>query len=128
MSTSNAVGSAPDVRELRFLWLLSGCAAPPLLWLGQVVLSYGITSGVCYPGDHPTMRTSASSYFTGLLFIDAVALTGCGAAALMSWRSRRSLHARSRFLAEWGLMSSLCFFSATFFNLIASVAVPICPG
>src|SRR3569832_1682210 len=47
------VGAAPDMRRMQFLWLLFACVAAPLFWLGQVILGYGVTSLVCYPGDHP---------------------------------------------------------------------------
>ena len=33
---------------------------------------------------------------------------------------------RARFLALWGIFSSLCFLIAILFNIIASVTVPIC--
>ena len=35
---------------------------------------------------------------------------------------------RDRFLALWGMMSSLWFFCAILFNAIASVMVPLCLG
>lgn len=123
------VGAAPEVRKARFLWLLFSCSATPLLWLGQVMLSYGITSRACYPGDHPVAPVSASPLLTGLGLMTALALTGCGAATLVAWREWRMRRTgRNHFLAVWGLMSSLWFFTAILFNLIAALAVPICPG
>jgi hypothetical protein len=68
-------------------------------------------------------------------------LIACIAGGLVSWRAwRRStagkdrghrhvLHTgegRDRFLAMWGIMSSLWFFVAILFNVIASVTVPPC--
>jgi hypothetical protein len=74
---------------------------------------------------------------------DVVALIACTAGGLVSWRAwRRSSHAkaqdehhllhtgegRDRFLAMWGMMSSLWFFFAILFNAIASITVPPCLG
>ena len=125
------VGPAPETREPRFLWLLFGCTAAPLFWLGQMMLGYGVTAYVCYPGDHPIGLMSAGPLSGILLLMDAVALVACAAGAAVSWRAwRRSGPGggRNRFLALWGLMSSLWFFAAILFNAFASIMVPICRG
>lgn len=128
MSAPDTIGAAPDTREPRFWLLLFGCSAAPLLWLGQMMLNYGITSRACYPGDHPLTRISATPYFMVLLATDVIALAGCGATALIARQAwERARGARDRFLAGWGQMSSLWFFAAILFNLIASLMVPICP-
>ena len=60
-----------------------------------------------------------------------VALAGVRRRArLVSWRVLASGvdagEGRNRFLALWGMMSSLWFFAAILFNIIASVTVPPC--
>lgn len=130
MTTLDPVGPAPETREPRFLSLLFGCSAAPLCWLGQVMLGYGATAYVCYPGDHPVSLVQSEPLFAALMVFDVIALAGCAAGALVSWRGWRRVRpgGRNHFLALWGLMSSLWFFAAVLFNVIASIAVPPCAG
>jgi len=130
MTALDPVGPAPEARQPRFLWLLFGCVAPPLAWLGQVMLAYGVTAYVCYPADHP-VSVSTSGLFVLLIAFDLASLAFSLAGAWVSWRiwtRVRGGEGRNRFLALWGLMSSLWFFVAILFNVIASLVVPPCPG
>ena len=123
------VGPAPEAREPRFLWLLFGCSAAPLFWLGQMMLGYGVTAYACYPGDHPLGPSAANGLAIPLIAFHVIALGGCAAGALVSWRIWRRLGAgagRNRFLALWGVMSSLWFFAAILFNILVSVMVTPC--
>lgn len=127
MTALDPTGPAPETREPRFLWLLFGACAAPLAWLGQIVLGYGVTAYICYPGDHPIGLASAGPLFAALIVFDLVALALCVAGGWVSWsRWKQVRSGRNRFLALWGLMSSLWFFAAVAFNAIASVAVPPC--
>jgi hypothetical protein len=133
------VGAAPETRTVSFLTLLFGCVAAPLFWTGQLILGYGVTAQACYPGDHPAALAASGPLFTLLILFDAVALAAAAAGGLVSWRAWRRVRApgghthtlhtgegRNRFLAMWGLLSSLWFFGAILFNTIASVTVPPC--
>jgi hypothetical protein len=123
------IGPAPETRSPRFLWLLFGCSAAPLFWLGQMILGYGVTAYVCYPGDHPLGPSVAGGLVGVLVAFDLIALAGCAAGALVSWRIWNQHHAdegRNRFLALWGVMSSLWFFAAILFNVFVSVTVTPC--
>ncbi len=130
MSASDPIGPAPETRSVRFRRLLFGASAAPLAWLGHVMLGYGVTAIVCYPGDHPQTLPQAGALFAALLIFDVIALALCAAGAAVSWRIWRQgtqlVVGRVRFLAIWGLLSSLWFFIAILFNVIASVAVPPC--
>jgi hypothetical protein len=141
MSTLDPAGPAPETHSLSFLLLLFGASAAPIFWLGQLMLGYGITAFACYPGDHPVAPASVLPLQGALIAFDAVALLACLAGGVVSWlcwqRSkdgkpgghRHALHTgegRVRFLALWGIMSSLWFFAAILFNTIASVTVPPC--
>jgi hypothetical protein len=113
------------------LWvLLFGMVAAPLLWLAQLILSYGISAVACYRGDHPTTIASGASIRTALLIFDAVALIVSLAAAIVSfasWRAvRTQIEGRTGFMALWGIMSSLCFLGAIVFHTLASVMAPLC--
>jgi len=125
------VGPGPEARKSAFLWLLFSCSAAPLLWLGQMMLGYGVTAYVCYPGDHPVSLVSAGWLFQILLLLDAIALVACAMGAFVSWQAWQDLRpgeGRNRFLALWGMMSSLWFFAAIAFNVLASIMVPVCRG
>jgi hypothetical protein len=125
----DAVGPAPETRSPRFLWLLFGASAAPLAWLGHMMVAYAITATACYPADHPVMPGTTASLFVALMFFDAMALAACAAGGFVSWRAWRQGQAgggHGRFLALWGLMSSLWFAAAILFNVVASLMVPIC--
>jgi hypothetical protein len=123
------IGPAPETHQAPFLWLLFGASAAPLCWLGQMMLGYGVTAYICYPGDHPIGQTATGPVLAALIAFDLVALAGGTAGGWVSWRlSRRKASPRNRFLALWGVMSSLCFFAAILFNVLASLVVPICQG
>jgi hypothetical protein len=131
MSALDPSGPAPEARAPAFLWLLFGACAAPLAWLGQLMLGYGVSAQVCYPGDHPVALASAGSLFAAMVAMDIIALAACIAGATVSWRAWQNLRQgqdRNRFLALWGMMSSLWFLAAVLFNTIASVMVPSCPG
>ncbi len=124
-------GPAPETRSVHFLWLLFGVGAAPLFWAGQVMLAYGVSAYVCYPADHPVALADAGGLRLVLLLFDGIALAGCGAGALVSWRLWPRLKhgsGRNRFLALWGVLSSLGFLVAILFNIIASLMVPPCQG
>jgi hypothetical protein len=134
--TVDPVGAAPETRNVHFLILMFGACAAPIFWTGQLILGYAVSAQVCYPGDHPVMLSSAGPFFTVLIIFDAVALIAALMGGAVSWRIWQYLGAlrhptqheegRDRFLAIWGLFSSLWFFFAILFNTIASLTVPPC--
>lgn len=124
---NDANGSAPETRSPRFLRLIFSACAAPVAWLGQMLLGYGITAYMCFPADRPVSHAATGPLFAALVAFDFIALGMCGAGAWISlshWRC--GLAGRDRFLALWGLMSSLWFLAAILFNVIASLAVPPC--
>jgi hypothetical protein len=124
---------APHRDRVRLGLLVFGLVAAPLLWLAQLILSYGFSALVCYGGDHPTTIASGGPVRTALLVLDAVALIVALAAAIVSFASWRTVRAeqqfgegRTRFMALWGIMSSVCFLGAIVFHSLASVMAPLC--
>lgn len=119
--------------------LLFGAGAAPIVWLGQVMLGFGVSAYVCYPADHPVMIVSGNLLRSALVGFDIVAIIAALAGGLTAFvclsRAQQEkdsgpcLHiaeGRARFLALWGIFSSLCFFCAILFNVIASITVPLC--
>jgi hypothetical protein len=137
--TIDPIGAAPETRSVHFLTLLFGASVAPIFWAGQLMLGYAVTAYACYPGDHPVQVREGGALFNMVLVFDIVALTACAAGGLVSWRAwrkvrqdrdpRHTLHTgegRDRFLAMWGLLSSLWFFFAILFSTIASLTVTPC--
>jgi hypothetical protein len=139
MSAVDRIGPAPETRSTSFLLLLFGASAAPIFWIGQVMLGYGVSAYACYPGDHPVAVSYGPALYDTLIVFDIVALIAAaagGAVSFWCWRhvDREKRDAvdfkigegRVRFLALWGLFSSLWFFSAILFNTIGSLTVPPC--
>lgn len=138
---NDATHPAPHRHRVSFLALIFGACAAPLFWLGQLVLGYGASAVACYGTDHPTSIESDTALRTLLIMFDAIAIIVAligGIVAYMCWRAVRSekedgqQHAidvgdgRARFMAQWGIWSSACFFLAIIFSTIASIMVPLC--
>ncbi len=123
-----------------FAALLFGIVAAPIFWLGQLMLSYLVSAQACYGSDHPTTIASEMALRSALYAFEAVAIVaaiGGGVVAFLCWRAVRDSEAdtrataqtrvsRARFLAMWGMLSSLWFLGAIVFNVIASVTVRLC--
>jgi hypothetical protein len=121
-------------RPVSFVALLFGASAAPLFWLGQLLLAYMITAQACYPGDHPEHLTSPALLNGVMMGFDIIAilfsLLGGGIAWLCLVRIGRARNGtakgRARFLAIWGIFSSICFLIGIVFTTIASATVPLC--
>lgn len=132
-----------EVRHpVSFAALLFGAAAAPVFWTGQLFLNYIVTAHWCYPGDHIEAIASIASLRAAMLTFDIVAILVALAGGITAWlcylkvrvppnsfegnRRLASAEGRARFLAIWGIFSSLWFFGAIVFNAIASLTVPPC--
>lgn len=135
------IGAAPETRSVKFITLLFGASAAPVFWIGQILLGYGFSAYACYPGDHPVVPEAAAPLYNLLMVFNTIALLAAFLGGLVSWWAwrrtsegadhRHILHTgegRDRFLAIWGLLSSLWFFFAILFNTIASIMVSPCPS
>ncbi len=121
--------------RLRPLSLMIAASIAPLFWAGQVLLGYFVSAQGCYPGNAPRPGVAVPMLQMFLWTFDAVALAAAmagGTVSLVSWRRLRCVHetageeGRTRFLAVWALCSSLWFFFAILFNVIATAMVPPC--
>lgn len=123
-----------------FIALMFGNTAAPIFWLGQLILSYVVSSLACYGSDHPTTIVSGSALRSALYVFDAVAVVAAlagGIVSLLCWRAVRDpgsdtrfavkvAESRRQFMAMWGMMSSLWFLGAIAFNTIATITVRLC--
>jgi hypothetical protein len=114
--------------------------AAPIFWLGQLMLGYIVSAQACYGSDHPTVVNSATALRATFYAFDGVAILAAiagGLVSLMCWRAVREpgtearfaakvTASRMRFMAMWGMMSSLWFLGAIVFTTIATATVPLC--
>ena len=142
MSDATAVSHpAPHRDKVSFWALMFGCCAAPLFWIGQLTLGYWASAQVCYGSDHPTVTDMPGTLHTALIVFDIVAILAAvtgGIVSFTSWRATQeekkggAHHAlqvgqgRARFMALWGIMSSLWFLGAIVFNTIGSLTMPLC--
>ena len=120
--------------------LLFGNVAAPIFWLGQLMLGYIVSAQACYGSDHPTITSSPTALRTTLYAFDGAAILAAlagGIVSLMCWRAVREpghdarfaakvTASRVRFMAMWGMMSSLWFLGAVLFTTIATATVRLC--
>jgi hypothetical protein len=141
MTDTAVAHPSPHRHRVSFAALMFGMIAAPVFWLGHLMLSYGVSAVACYGSDHPTTIASATALRSALIVFDTIAIIVAmagGIVSYMSWRrvrtekeggQRQALElgdGRARFMALWGIMSSLWFLGAILFSTIASVTVPLC--
>lgn len=138
MSLSSSATHYEVRHPVSFAALLFGACAAPIFWTGQLLLSYAVTAHACYPGDHPQAIASVQALKAAMYAFDVVAILVAVAGGITAWlcfaktgaartnTEKAVSEGRARFLAIWGLFSSLWFFAAILFNTIASFAVPPC--
>jgi hypothetical protein len=124
----------PPVRHpRRFLALMFGCCAAPLLWVCQLLADYWVSAQACSHAAHLN-PVSTGGLRSALLGVGLVAILGALAGlwvSLMLWRSYApntsgGVPGREHFMAVWGIFASLCFVGAIVFNFISSLTAPLC--
>ena len=141
MSNLSEAHPSPHRGRVNIRALIFGASVAPLFWIAQLILSSAFSSLICAA----SRDTSASAQLLQSLFVafDVVAILAALAGGLVSYRCWRATHeehaggpthaieageGRSRFLALWGMLSSIWFLFAIAFNTIASLVVPLCVG
>jgi hypothetical protein len=135
---------APQRDRLGLLALGIAVFGAPLLWLGQMVLSYMLASYACFPRWEPLRSPLWSGLWTVLLVIGILALAGAIGSWLLAftaWRKTRSERpgsehglldvgeGRTRFVAMCGLLMSGGFFVVLLFTTVTTLfLVPACPA
>jgi hypothetical protein len=132
---------SPHRARVSFVALLFGMTAAPIFWLGQLILGYSISAVACYGSDHPTTVASGAALRSAFFAFDAIAIMAALAGGIVSYSCWHAVkeekaggqhHAidagegRARFMALWGLFSSLCFLIGIVFATIGSIEAPLC--
>jgi hypothetical protein len=118
--------------------ILFGVSAGPLFWIAQMMAGFAVSDLLCYRSGEPAFAPPTGAVTTALYAIDICALTGALVGGFVSFACWRALShrpadepaniSRERFLAIWGLFSSMWFFCAIVFSSIGSAMVPLCLG
>lgn len=132
---------APHRHRVSLTALFFGLAAAPVAWNAQLLLSVALTAHACYPRDVPLGLPIWSALWGILLAISALGVALAIAGALVSWRNWRltfeevagSVHqlldaaeGRTRFLAMFGILTSLLFALGLLFATAGVLVVPLC--
>ncbi|HZP86152.1 MAG TPA: hypothetical protein VFB54_04980 [Burkholderiales bacterium] len=136
------IGHPAPQRDIISLFILAlAIFGVPLLWGGQLLLSYGLASFACYPSWNPLATPQYSGIRVALLAIGLAALVGGVGIAMLavySWRKTRGEQGgsqkhlvdigegRTRFLAMCGVMMSSGFVVLLIFTTMTVLIVPPC--
>ena len=139
---SDTAHPSPQRHRVSLATLLFGACAAPIFWLGQMMLGYAVSGlRLLSRPTIPRCIAAGGPLRAALLAFDTVAIAAavaggvvalwcCGKFVMETGGSNAAAmeigEGRARFLALWGIMSSLWFFCAILFNAIASVTVPLC--
>jgi hypothetical protein len=138
---TEAAHPSPHRARVSFAALMFGMTAAPIFWLGQLILGYGVSAVVCYGSNHPTTIASGAALRLAFYAFDTIAVMAAIAGGIVSYSSWRAVkeekeggqhHAidagegRARFMALWGLLSSVCFLVGIIFATIGSIEAPLC--
>lgn len=125
----------PSLWALAFAWL-----GAPAAWAAQLLLGYGLAAHACFPKAVP-LAAPPDPLWPWLAAISVLCIgLGLAACALAfrNWQVARQEgpgthhrlldvgEGRTRFLAMWGLLTSLMFLTALVFGSINLLWVPLC--
>lgn len=132
---------APHRHRVSLAALFFGLAAAPAAWNGQLLVSVALSAHACYPRDVPLTLPIWSGLWWILVAIDVAGIMLAIAGGLVSFRSWRltfdeapgSVHhlldigqGRTRFLAMFGILTSVLFALGLLFAAAADFVVPLC--
>lgn len=138
---TDASHPSPHRARVSFAALMFGMTAAPIFWIGQLILGYAVSTLACYGSNHPTTIASGVALRGALYAFDTIAIFAAlagGIVSLSNWYAVKkekeggghdALDAgegRARFMALWGLLSSLCFLIGIVFATIGTIEAPLC--
>ncbi len=140
---SEANHPAPHRARVRLTALFFGLFAAPIVWAGNLMVTYALAAHACFPGGNPLTQIAQGFGFAWPLIVACylIALAICAAAGVVSFRNWRitgeevhgDIHhliergeGRSRYLSLIGMGFSILFFSAVLFGAIVLAIIPLC--
>lgn len=140
---SAAKHPAPHRDRVSLTALFFGLFAPPIVWAGNLMVTYALAVHACYPGPDPLDNVSAGFGFVWWLMLACylITLAVCVAAGFVAHRSwtltggETEGHAhhlmekgegRTRYLSIIGMAFSALFFAVTLVGVIIFAIEPLC--
>ena len=134
---------APHRERVRLRTLFYGMFAAPIVWAGNLMVTYGVIGHACYPGYAPLDRVVDGFGFAWPFVIACyiVSLLICVSSFFVSYRAWRvtgsesegHLHhlmeageGRTRYFGIIGMSSSVLFFAAILFGTFVPFILPLC--
>jgi hypothetical protein len=134
---------APHRDRVGLTAIFFGLFAAPIVWAGNLMVTYGLSVHACYPGPEPLDGSIGGFGFVWPLMVIfyLVTLAICAAAGLVSYRTWRLTgrevdshvqhlvekgEGRTRYLSLIGMSYSGLFFAATLIGLIIFAIEPLC--
>ena len=123
--------------------LFFGLFAAPIIWAGNLMVTYALSVHACYPGTEPLDHIIQDFGFVWPLMLACylITLAVCASSGWVSYRnwkitgSEMEGHAhhlmekgegRTRYLSLIGVAFSMIFFSTTFVGIIIFAIEPLC--
>lgn len=133
----------PHRERVSLTMLFFGMFAPPIMWAGNLMVTFALGIHACYPGHLPLSEASDGFGFVWPFVLASylASLAVCVAAFVVSLRMFQVVgteshghwehltevgEGRTRFLAIVGMAYSLLFFGAVLFGVPAVLIVPLC--
>jgi hypothetical protein len=133
---------APHREKVGLVALFYGLFAAPIVWSGQLMVTYGLVGAACYPGDTPLTGPAPGLGWVwwGVLIADLIALALIASGGLVAYRLWRvtgppeSHHhhlievgeGRTRYLAICGMGFAAMFFLLSLTQTAALAWVTLC--
>ncbi|WP_333875146.1 hypothetical protein [Methylobacter sp.] len=140
-TSANPAHPSPHREEISLTGLWFGILGAPLAWIGLELGSYVLTTAICKADPPSTIAAHTDKVWQSLLAINVVAVLlalSAAGVAVYNWRKVRyemsgSAHdlldvgeGRTRFLAMFGLITSLGFLVAFIFSAVTLFLIPLC--
>ncbi|HLH91985.1 MAG TPA: hypothetical protein VKX28_26435 [Xanthobacteraceae bacterium] len=123
--------------------LFFGLFAGPIVWSGNLMLTYALGNQACYPGDLPFQQPQNGfgwvwAFVLACYFLSLAICIAAFVVSLRSWRAVGTESAghwgdltdvgegRTRFLAIIGMAFGMLFFAAVLFGVPAVLILPLC--
>lgn len=134
---------SPHRERVGMIALFYGLFIAPVVWAGNLMITYALATHACYPGHDPLVRVAPGFDFAWplilALFLLTLILCASGfAVSLRNWNtsgteSKGHVHylldageGRTRYLSIIGMAYGVLFFALTVVGAIILAIVPLC--
>jgi hypothetical protein len=134
---------SPHRERVGLISLFYGLFIAPIVWAGNLLITYALATHACYPGSDPLAKVAPGFGFAWplilALFLVTLVLCASGfAVSLRNWRASGTEseghvyhlldagEGRTRYLSIIGMAYGVLFFALTLVGVIILAIVPLC--